>query len=66
MTITTSVNQAKDDLDVALGEARRLDLLLPPLLSDLQRYVGSDNELAVIAHAVDTIHAKLRKVRASL
>ncbi|QXN74555.1 hypothetical protein SEA_PETITESANGSUE_80 [Mycobacterium Phage PetiteSangsue] len=67
MTITTAVNEAKDDLDTALGEAQRLELLLPPMLSDLQRYFGgSDDTLAQIGHALDIVHAKLRKVRASL
>lgn len=60
MTVTSQVNEAKDDLDIALGELRRLEALLQPELS------GEDESAERIGDALDIARFKVQKVRASL
>ncbi|WKW87304.1 hypothetical protein SEA_CHARGERPOWER_89 [Mycobacterium phage Chargerpower] len=65
MSMTTEINEAKDDLDHILGEVRRLINLMGPayplMEADGRRYAAEN-----IANSIDIIHAKARKVRASL
>ena len=60
MSVTSEVNQAKDELDMVLGELNRLEQLLQPELS------GDDESALAIGDALDTARFKVRKVRASL
>ncbi|EKF22973.1 hypothetical protein C731_2976 [Mycolicibacterium hassiacum DSM 44199] len=60
MTITTAVNEAKEDLDVAMGELRRLTLLL-------ERLRDSDiPDFDQIGEALSVATFKVRRVRSSL
>lgn len=65
MTITSAVNEAKDDLDHILGEARRLLDLMAPMYA-LMDEAGRSHAAENIADSIDTINAKARKIRASL
>ncbi len=56
MTITTDINQAKDDLDLILGEVRRLMLMLPMSLDNADQVFNS----------LEIVKRKAEKVRASL
>ncbi|ASR77183.1 hypothetical protein KIV66_gp76 [Mycobacterium phage MyraDee] len=63
MTITTEVNEAKDDLDTAMGELRRVHVLLEEHLN-----VGDilGTEYCVFLDSLNIIEHKVRRVRASL
>ncbi|AVR76944.1 hypothetical protein SEA_GREEDYLAWYER_85 [Mycobacterium phage GreedyLawyer] len=65
VTVTTDINEAKNDLDHILGEVRRAISMMSPVWV-LMHEDGRSLAAQDIAHSLDTIEAKARKVRASL
>jgi len=63
MTITTEVNEAKGDLDVAMGEIRRATAMHEEILNHGGILVTDYDQLM---EAVNTVESKVRRVRASL
>lgn len=56
MTITTDINEAKDQLDTIMGEVQRLMLIVPQSLDNAEQVFNS----------LDIIWFKSKKIRASL
>ena len=63
MNVTTEINEAKSDLDIAYGELQRIELLLEEHLNNGD-ILPSDAQ--VISDSLSIVYSKVRRVRASL